>query len=487
MKTLKSVLVLGNSWHSLLVACTLKKKVANLTVTLIYGEMTTDGTVSVRRELPDLLSLLELTQESLLRLCDGTYFLSHHIADEESGREFYWSVDDYGASDEVVDFHQLYERFLWPEVGYDDFCVTAQLSKCGKVIDSQAFTSVAGAWKNEPPSSGLHLNIIPFTELLRRYAEYLGVCVVNNVAVDVKEINNLNDGEVLGSDGVRRVADFVIDASNIQNGFLESNEGALDWTHYFGEQYSAHAFVANEFNSNPTSRLTINSNCLVNTIPLRSGVVYECRGNKTAVEKLVAQPPFSTTGRNLKQSTYGCLWRPWRERKLSLGPAAAHPDNLLVSDLDLLLQELKLLLSLWPSVPFQASLAQEYNRLVIDLYCSVRDVHLLGYWLMRGGELSSLKILPIALRTEIEIFIASSRLPHRDERYPAAVEWIALLMGLKKWPIHYLSINLQRADIEYPDFFQSIRSAVQEIVVSAPSQVAQVNTLLRNYSNKVER
>ncbi|WP_331351091.1 tryptophan 7-halogenase [Cellvibrio sp. UBA7671] len=488
MRGLESVLVLGNSWHSLLVACSLKKKIANLKVTLSYNELKTNGAVSVRRELSSLLSVLELTQESLLRLCDGTYFLAHHIVDESYGREFYWSVDDYGISDEVQDFHQLFERFLWPEARYDDFCVTAQLSKYGKVIDLQRHVSAAGAQKKEQNYSGLHLNIIPFTRLLLRYATYLGITVVNEVTAPCKEKNEAVKGEALDSAGARHTADFVIDASYIQEGISsEPNQDVHDWTHYFGNQYATRLFVANDFNPNPTSSLVFSSDSLVNAIPLRTGVAYEYLGNKIVLDKFLTQSPHSAAKKTLRQNTYGCLCRPWQGRKLALGLAAARPGNLLVSELDLLMQELALLIGLWPSVPFQPSLAQEYNRLATTLYCSVRDMHLLGYWLIQGGELSDLQSLPTELRKEVEVFIASSRLPHRDERYPAAAEWISLLMGLKKWPIHFPPLRLERADNEFPDFFQSILNKVREIVANAPQQVAHINDLLRSQNNHAER
>mgnify|MGYP003145911521 CR=1 FL=1 len=483
MKKLESVLVLGNSWHSLLVACALKKKTANLKVTLIYDAQKIDGAVSVKRELSSLLSILELTQESLLRLCDGTYFLAHHILDETSEREFYWSVDDYGVSDEVVDFHQLFERFLWPEAAYEDFCVTAQLAKSGKVIDTHSIVSVSMAQNTNRNSTGLHLNIIPFTQLLLRYAEYLGVLVARNVVV-----NELAEKENSVSPCIAHAADFVIDASMIRDDFWsQGNADASDWTHYFGDRSSVHLFGAGEFDSNPTTKLRISDGGLVNAIPLRTGVAYEYRGNKVALEKSSTQPWRMKLEKKCQNNMFGSLRRPWQEDRLALGPAAARPDNLLVSDLDLLMRELALLLDLWPSVPFQISLAQEYNRLVTDLYRSVRDVHLLGYWLMQGGELSDLQALPAELRAEIEVFIASSRLPHRDERYPAASEWISLLMGLKKWPIHFPPLRLQRAGDEYPDFFQRIRSKVREIVANAPHQVVHINGLLRNQSNNAER
>lgn len=487
MKAIESVLVLGNSWHSLLVACSLKKRIANLNVTLIYNPLKIDGAVSVKRELSALLSILELTQESLLRLCDGTYFFAHHIVDKLSGQDFFWSVDDYGTSDEVLDFHQLFERLLWPKARYDDFCVAAQLSKYGKVNGFRREFSTDGAGKKQPNDFGLHLNIIPFTRILMRYAEYLGITVVNEVAATTNEINDLTKVKILDSSGVLHRADFLIDVSNAQSGMPgEFNANAEDWSKYFGDQYVAHRFVANEFSPNPTTRLMFDRDVFVSAIPLRSGVAYEYRGNTNALENILLQSPHSETQIEPQKNTCGCQVHPWQGRKLALGPAACRPGNYLVSDLDLLMQELSLLVELWPSAPFQNSLAQEYNRLATDLYSSVRDIHLLGCWLMQGGDIGSLQSLPAELRKEVEVFISSSRLPHRDERYPVAAEWISLLMGLKKWPICFSPLRLQRADCEYPDFFLGMLSKVREIVAASPSQVARINTLLRNQNNNTE-
>lgn len=480
MKIVENVLVVGDSWHSLLVCCALRKRIANLKITLVLNSKPVQGAISVRRETLSLLSTLGLSHESLLRLCDGTYCMAHHIFGAAPEHDFFWATDDYGVSDEAVDFNYLFERYSPSCARYDDFSVMAQMAKHRKVAATTAAKFDSAEITDRQTSIGMHLNAVAFHQLLLRYAVHLKVTVLSGVTVSIDNAEEYTGTAILDSSGSAHTPDLLIDACGANSDFSSDNLDSVDdWTDYFDCQSSLSLFVADQFNPEPVSKLKIESNLLLNMLPLRSGVMYEYLGAKAEINKFLSDLLPLDEKNNVKSEYYGCLVNPWCGRKVNIGPKASRPGQLLVSQLDLLLREIDLLIDFWPAIPFQKNLMREYNRLAVDLYCSVRDIHLTLYWLIKAGTNIELRRLPPVLRMELETFFASSRLPHRDYRYPVETEWLSVLMGLKNRPTHFPMLQLERSDELYPDFFRQISQKIRTVVAQSPDHVTHINTLLR--------
>lgn len=447
MSLIKSVTVLGDSWCSLLVACVLKKHIKNLEVQVINRPASQSNALWIEHGLQTLLQYLDVSLNVLMKSCAGTFHLAHCISKGASCSPFYWSAHEYGITTEVVDFHQVYERFSRADMSYDDFCLAAQLAKKSKVLP---FSELSGL--NNP---GIHLDALCFMQLLERYAEHLQIKVTSDYSGAMDELCE---------------AEFVIDTCQRGRSFFSTaNKKGENWNQYFAHQYRASCFSSATISSFPATHLQINPSYIINSVPLRTGTFYYCYGDQQNAVDVVRA--IDDTEYYEKQLDFGVLHAPWDGKALVLGAAASNPGDMLVSTLDRVMCELRVLLDLWPSLPLQQSLMNEYNRLSNDLYYSIRDFHLLAQWLsVFNGDMDQIDRLPQKLIREVEVFIASTRLPHRDNRFPHVSHWNTLLMGLKTWSTSQVSTQLEISDTNL--FFHQLAHSIQAKVTSAPSQVS---------------
>ncbi len=451
MNTIRTVTVLGDSWCSLLVACVLKKNIKNIDITVVNRSANQPDALWIEHELQALLHSLDVDLSVLMKSCAGTFHLAHCIHKGASSTPFYWSAHAYGVTEEVVDFHQVYERFSGADMSYDDFCLAAQLAKKAKVLPFSELSELS--------NPGVHLDTFRFMQLLELYADHLQIKITDGSHSDIEELHD---------------ADFIIDTRQRNNGFFSTaNKKVESWSEYFKYQCMTSCFSATTTSPAPATYLQMIPSGIKNSIPLLTGTFYHYYGDRQDVVEAVRS--INNTEYYVKQLEFGALHAPWDAKVLALGAAASNPGDMLVSVLDRVMCELRVLLDLWPSLPLHQSLINEYNRLANELHHSIRDFHLLAQWLLVfDGDMKQLERLPKLLIREVEVFIASTKLPHRDNRFPQVSQWNTLLMGLKTWPTSQVSIQLEMPDVNI--FFHQLAHSIQSRVRSAPSQITVINS-----------
>jgi hypothetical protein len=441
MYSIKSVKIIGDAWDSLLVACILKKNIQGIDVIVVNQFINRHEALRVEQGLKTLLRALGVNAEFLMQYCDGTFHLAHHMSNSQSIKDFFWSASEYGMTNEVIEFHQIFERFADEGMLYDDFSLEAQLAKYSKI---KPFSSQVN-------STGIHLDSKRFTHLLELYAAHLKIKVIR--PDDIKKIIN---------------ADLVINTSKPRGGF-RSYRGCEDWNKWFSHRHAIYWFVKSKLDTTPASKLNVNSLGLIKSVPLRIGVF-----NKYFIKQRNAKDIYqiSNVEHHEEHLDFGALSAPWDLTCLSMGGAASNPNDILVSVVDRIICETEFLLRLWPASPIQQSVINEYNRLIGLFYRSVRDFHLLAQWLLlENGNLAEMKHLPESLIHEIKVFVASAKLPHRDDRFPRIHQWHSLLMGLKSWPIYQADICLDNSNEDMSKFLHKMACSIKSITKSAPSQI----------------
>jgi hypothetical protein len=445
MCSIKSVKVIGDAWESLLIACILKKNIQGIDVIVVNQFVSRHEALWIEQGLNTLLHALGVNIKFLMQLCDGTFHLAHHMSNSQSIKNFFWSANEYGVTNEVIEFHQIFERFADEGMLYDDFCLEAQLAKYSKIQPS--------LYLSQANCTGIHLDSKRFTHLLELYAAHLKIKVIRSD--DTKKMIN---------------ADLIINTSQPRGGFKSPDGSCEDWNKWFSHRYAIYWFIKSKLDTAPASKLNVNDSGLIKSIPLRMGIF-----NKYLIKQKNAKnlyPIANNVEHHEEYLDFGALSTPWNLTCLSMGGAASNPNDMLVSAVDRIICETEFLLRLWPALPIQESVINEYNRLVGLFYRSVRDFHLLAQWLLlENGNLAEMKRLPESLIQEINVFVASAKLPHRDDRFPRIHQWHSLLMGLKSWPIYQPNICLDNSNDDISKFLHKMACSIKSITQSAPSQV----------------
>ena len=207
----------------------------------------------------------------------------------------------------------------------------------------------------------------------------------------------------------------------------------------------------------------------VKKIPLRSGVQYEYWQARQA-------------GAGLHTSLYGRSDKIWQKNCIYLGNSSIKAGGHFVSDLDILLEVLDVLLHLWSDKKDGECLKQEFNRRVCNIYDSLLAFHLLIEMSWRTPRNWRDVALPNQLSEDLSLFSCCGKLNKLDGRYPSIDLWVAMLMSLKIFENCLPSVGCERTNEEVENNLLSQLNSIKTTVEMAPSHVEFVNNILKKYS-----
>lgn len=455
-----NILIIGDSYQSFIAAIAIKINNPLNSVTILGDVQAREGKMHVIANPAHFFDLLGISRETFFYYSDATICSALCIQphSQEANTDFYLASGQHGISDEVVDFHLLYLLVDGIGKNYDSFSGAAQLAKYGKVNSPLSN-------KGMSLGQGLNINEAALCKLLEFYTENLKINVIKD-KVAIPFVDTSGNCSVTDAANQSYPADLVLDVrKNIRFSERYLFGHYISWDHFFSYKKERISFNPGQIDTRPLCEIAIADGSIVKKIPVRSGVSYEYWRAVDTVETL-------TDNVLLQQSPeYGRAENSWVGNYIQLGSAAASTDDLLISEVDVLIENLFLLLKLWPGSISVPALTQEFNRRVNILFDSVRDYHLIFYWLIRKKNLSVDVGLPKSAFDDLCLFTEAGRLVARDERYPPYQQWVSCLMGWKYFPKRKNSIMLSRNIDQIKIYLNAQQNDIEKFVNSSQSHV----------------
>ena len=333
-----------------------------------------------------------------------------------------------------------------------------------------------------------HFDAGLYARFLRRYCEARGVKRIEGRVTDVGlrsgdgfiEAVTLEDGQVIGGD-------FFIDCTGFRGLLIEGalETGYEDWTHWLpcDRAVAVPCESIGEEGFTPYTRSTAQKAGWQWRIPLQhrtgNGYVHasaftsEDEARETVLANLdgkpLADPRFLrfTTGRRKKF---------WNRNCVAIGLSAGFMEPLESTSLHLIQIGIMRLLALFPSKDASPLSAEEYNRLTIEEYESIRDFLILHYHVnaRETGELWRYvreMSIPDTLAYKLEQFTRNGRVVARQIELFTNPSWLAVFLGQGLFPERYDPLVDMRG-IEGPRYLAGIKRAIDEASDAMPSHQA---------------
>ncbi len=443
--------VLADSYLGLVAAIAIKNKNPGLSVSVFGHIYANHRVVQLQINLQKFSQFLGVDLVALLVLGDAT--VNHgQLIKPQGGKTFFLANDIYGQSDEVADFHQLFLSNPESAFKFDDFSLLASLAHSQKVLNPLDRSPVGGG-------AGLNINELALIKILRQKMIELEISIEEN---PIAELMITEKGCFSGGgEGENFSPDLIVDA---RSGDLDRSGEFVDWSRYFPLKPNTSTFEFNERLTAPQSEIKSSPELIIKKTSLRTGVQYDfwCLNNREG-----NLDPF-----------FGRQKESWRDNYVALGKRACRAGEIFVSELDVMLECIDLLMLLWSGGKACAEVVSEFNRRVNITYDSLASFHILVMMCWKDEmELTSQKI-PESLLEDIELFDLCGRLTKADGRFPVEYLWISALMFFAEKKRAIPLIGCDRKDVEINEYFSEQKYLLNVAVDSAVRHVDYINGIL---------
>ena len=432
---------------------------------------------------------LGLDGADFIRKTQATFKLGIEFKDwGHLGNRFFHGFGDFGPPIDNVSPHMHWLRLARadPDMpSYEQWSVATAMARKLK------FTPPAG----DQPSAGnafsygFHFDAGLYAAYLRDYAIARGV---KRIEAMINEVElRPADGFIAAvklSDGRRIEGDLFIDCSGFRGLLIEGalKAGYDDWSDLLPCNSALAVPCAKAVNITPFTTSTAKAAGWQWRIPLQhrtgNGHVYsnafttDDEAARVLLEGLdgrALDDPRQlrfTTGRRRKQ---------WSKNCVAMGLASGFVEPLESTSIYLIEHAVGSLIQLFPDCEFRPELANEFNRLMLVKYESVRDFIIMHYKLTNRSDTdfwrhcASMPI-PDALRHQIELFRESGRVVVYDQDGFRAPSLISILLGLGVVPKTYDPfvdlIDLKQLSVH----FARVRDAINGTVNAMPDHAAYI-------------
>lgn len=330
-----------------------------------------------------------------------------------------------------------------------------------------------------------HFDAGLYARFLRRLSESQGVQRIEGRVIDVNLRSE--DGFIQSitlADGRDIDGDFFIDCTGFRGLLIEGalQTGYEDWTHWLpcDRAVAVPCTRADEAAFTPFTRSTARTSGWQWRIPLQhrtgngyvhcSQFVSEDAATDTLLANLDGQPLADprvlrfTTGRRKKF---------WNRNCVAIGLSAGFMEPLESTSLHLIQIGIMRLLALFPSRDGSPLSAEEYNRLTIEEYESIRDFLILHYALnaRTDGELWRYcreMGVPDTLAYKMDQFRLNGRLVARQVELFTNPSWLAVFLGQGMMPERYDTLVDLRG-VDGPRYLSGIKRAIDDAAGAMPS------------------
>ena len=216
------VAVLTDSYMGLVAAIAIKIKNPEFNVCAIGVISAEHGAVQLQLNKHKISRLLKIDLITLFALCDSTISSALCIKPNEF-YEFNLANDNYGNSEEITDFHQLFMRLKGDNHRFDDYSIQSVAAKKSKVVDPFSKSSKKGP--------GFNLNKKPLTKILINKAKQVGVDILND---NIYHFESTTLGKCIITEKSKKInVDILIDVRDCKHTECIENSGFVDWSEFF--------------------------------------------------------------------------------------------------------------------------------------------------------------------------------------------------------------------------------------------------------------
>lgn len=453
--------VFADSYLGLVAAIAIKNINPEFSVSVSGSIFATHRVIQLQINLQKFIKLLGVDLGVLLVFGDAT--VSHgQLIKRKDGVAFFLANDEYGQSDGVVDFHQLFLSNPKNEFQFDDFSLLANLAHSEKVLNPFDVKDLGGA--------GLNINELALVEILRKKMIELGINIQEaSVTEDIVAEEEHFSG-ISGNEGAEFSPDLIVDA---RSGNLDRYAEFVDWSGRFPLKLKTSTFKLNERLTAPQSEIESSSGLITKKTSLRTGVQYDSWELNHEESKLA--PAFG----RLKES--------WKGNCLSLGKRAFYAGDVFVSELDVMLECIDLFTRLWSGGKACAEVVSEFNRRINITFDSLASFHVLVMMCWNGELALNTQRFPEGLRKDLDLFDVCGRLTKVDGRFPKVHLWIAALMFFSEKARAIPSIGCYRNSGEMNDYFLAQKHSLNLTVDNAVRHVDFINNILSDFGGRKPR
>ncbi len=411
------------------------------------------GTVGVgEATIPPILGfnrLLGIDERDFLRATGGTFKLGIEFVGWDTGADRYvHPFGTFGQDIEGLHFHQLWLKLrkradVGPLAGY---------SMSAAAAAGNRFALGDPRSPAPPLTYAYHFDAGLYAAFLRRRAESGGVTRIEGRIDAVERDGASGHVRALVLEGDRRVeGELFVDCSGFRSLLLGEAMGVPfeDWSHWLPCDRAVAVPTARTEPLLPYTRSTARAAGWQWRIPLQhrtgNGHVYasahmsDDEAERILLDNLDAAP---TAAPRRLSFTAGRRVRLWEGNVVGIGLSGGFLEPLESTSIHLIQTGISKLFALFPDRRFADVERDEYNRLMGDAFCAIRDFIILHYHATRRDDSPFWRHVrdmdvPDTLARKIALFREKGRVFRYDDDLFGVPNWVAVMLGQNVVPAGY--------------------------------------------------
>lgn len=437
---------------------------------------------------------LGMDERDIVRASDAAFRLgTEYCGMPAAGQRQLRAFGAAGANIGFIRFHQFVaqRRRNGANIELNDYSVTAAAARLGTFSHPD---DASGSLLSRL-AYGLNLDATGYANILRRYAEQLGVTALSGACGDVALRGN--DGfieAVTLADGRRTEGELFIDCSGARGLLIEGalQSGYEDWSQWLPCDRAVGISSAVTDAVSTVVRCSTNDAGWIVQTPLRSRTSFQYLFSSRHLDNDRALETLRTSlhaGDNVETWQYairnGHRRKFWNRNCIALGAAAGAFEALEMTDLHLIQSGLTRLLSMLPDAACHASIAAEYNRVTGQEYAHIRDYLAFNYLVATAPQTPFWQerrsvAAPDSLAHRLQLFESHGRFTNFEHETFSRENWAELFIGGGRWPQNYDPL-LDMVDTKKTrQHFSKMRDAIQETAMRLPAHRQYIDDFCRH-------
>jgi len=440
------------------------------------------------------LRLLGISEDEFMRRSHATYKLGVKFVDWREGNDTYWHpFGPVGGNIDGIPFFHYWLKSLrggYAEGPYTSYSLQALLGEQEKAPRAAAGSTLI----YDRGQYAYHLDAGAFAmflkdEAMRRGARHVAD-EVTQVAVDergrIRSVTTKEHGALS--------ADLYIDCSGFRAILAEQalRDPYLDWSDQLLCDRALAAPLPLGERTAPYTLATAKSAGWIWQIPLThrvgNGYVYcskfiaeEAAGRELAGHLGVSLEALQPRGLKMR---VGRRTRTWQGNCIALGLASGFVEPIESTGIFLIQRGLALLLTYFPDLDFDESLARRYNERMAATYDEIRDFIVTHYVLTKRTDSAFWNAcrelpLPDSLREVLELYDRTGLVEPVEYAMFPAPSWYCILTGLQRLPRSYHRAADLSDFSQVRSILEGIRGAHEKVAASLPPHRAYIEMLNR--------
>jgi tryptophan 7-halogenase len=481
---IKKILILGGGTAGWMTAAALAKTFgASCQITLVESDVI--GSIGVGEATTPTIrifnSLIGIEESEFIKKTNGTFKLGIEFVNwGKTGSSYFHPFESYGFNRGPVEFYHYWFKYkqLNPDANILNYSISSLAAKNRKFIP---ITSSGGV--QQRLSYAYHFDSGLYANLLRDHAVSMGVVRVEGMLEDVLLSGegaiasvSLKSGEVI-------VAELFIDCSGFSALLTAKalNVGFEDWNHYLLCDRAVVVQSAEDESLLPFTRSTAHSSGWQWRIPLQNrvgnGHVYSSKyisddeANNVLLKNI--QEELVTESRVIQFKT-GIRKKSWHKNCIAIGLSAGFLEPLESTSIYLIQMGVVNLIKNFPTLGFEQSTIDFYNKKMREDYIYVRDFVIAHYKVSQRTDSSFWRYckqmdVPESLQERLAHFSATGVPLVATHDIFKENNWVAMLIGQGLFPKDYHPYVDQLSLDELSTYVLGVKKTYEQAIHNMPA------------------